>query len=200
MRHTLAISFTAETRLTGTSRVQGAKNGAAPIMAASSVAAGSGISACTTCLLIPGGSDVTITLRTCAIRLHGGSATGNTVHADSRAVGRTVTPPHEPSGAALPFSVIFSRRDPHRKLGRQACPCRGRVRAWPAALICTRRIARKPVEVTERGGGHCLQRARAEARILLPFPSVGATVTQAARAAAGRRSFRKRARAGDLDL
>lgn len=103
-------------RLTGSTRVQGAKNAVLPIMAAS-VLAGSE----TVLHNVPDLKDVTITLR--ILRHLGCTAErdGDTVRIDSRGMNRDFIP-HDLM-RELRSSVIFSARS-LRASGRRACPCR----------------------------------------------------------------------------
>ena len=102
-------------RLTGSTRVQGAKNAVLPIMAAS-VLAGSE----TVLHNVPDLKDVTITLR--ILRHLGCTAErdGDTVRIDSRGMNRDFIP-HDLMRCA-PRSFFSARSS--RASGRQACPCR----------------------------------------------------------------------------
>ena len=168
-------------RLTGSTRVQGAKNAVLPIMAAS-VLAGSE----TVLHNVPDLKDVTITLR--ILRHLGCTAErdGDTVRIDSRGMHCDFIPHalmRELRSSVIFLGAILARFG----TARLSMPggCELGPRPVNLHLDALRALG---AEVTERGGDIiCRAHALQGRRILLPFPSVGATENAmlAACAAAG---------------
>ena len=168
-------------RLTGSTQVQGAKNAVLPIMAAS-VLAGSE----TVLHNVPDLKDVTITLR--ILRHLGCTAErdGDTVHIDSRGMNRDFIP-HDLM-RELRSSVIFLGAILTR-FGTASLSMPGGCELGPRPVnLHLDALRALGAEVTERGGDIvCCAHDLKGRRILLPFPSVGATENAmlAACAAAG---------------
>ncbi len=168
-------------RLTGSTRVQGAKNAVLPIMAAS-VLAGSE----TVLHNVPDLKDVTITLR--ILRHLGCTAErdGDTVRIDSRGMNRDFIP-HDLM-RELRSSVIFLGAILTR-FGTASLSMPGGCELGPRPVnLHLDALRALGAEVTERGGDIvCSAHDLKGRRILLPFPSVGATENAmlAACAAAG---------------
>ena len=171
-------------RLTGSTRVQGAKNAVLPIMAASVLSGGE-----TVLHNVPDLRDVTTTLR---ILQHLGCTAvrdGDTVRIDSRGMHCDFIPHalmRELRSSVIFLGAILARFG----TARLSMPggCELGPRPVNLHLDALRALG---AEVTERGGDIiCRAHALQGRRILLPFPSVGATenVMLAACAAAGRRS------------
>ncbi len=168
-------------RLTGSTRVQGAKNAVLPIMAASVLSGGE-----TVLHNVPDLRDVTTTLR---ILQHLGCTAvrdGDTVRIDSRGM-RCDFIPHalmrELRSSVIFLGAILARFG----TARLSMPggCELGPRPVNLHLDALRALG---TEVTERGGDIiCQAHALQGRRILLPFPSVGATENAmlAACAAAG---------------
>lgn len=168
-------------RLTGSTRVQGAKNAALPIMAASVLSGGE-----TVLHNVPDLRDVTTTLR---ILQHLGCTAvrdGDTVRIDSRGMHCDFIPHalmRELRSSVIFLGAILARFG----TARLSMPggCELGPRPVNLHLDALRALG---AEVTERGGDIiCRTHALQGRRILLPFPSVGATenVMLAACAAAG---------------
>ena len=170
-------------RLTGSTRVQGAKNAVLPIMAASVLSGGE-----TVLHNVPDLRDVTTTLR---ILQHLGCTAvrdGDTVRIDSRGMHCDFIPHalmRELRSSVIFLGAILARFG----TARLSMPggCELGPRPVNLHLDALRALG---AEVTERGGDIiCICRAHAlqGRRILLPFPSVGATENAmlAACAAAG---------------
>ena len=168
-------------RLTGSTQVQGAKNAVLPIMAAS-VLAGSE----TVLHNVPDLKDVTITLR--ILRHLGCTAErdGDTVRIDSRGMNRDFIP-HDLM-RELRSSVIFLGAILTR-FGTASLSMPGGCELGPRPVnLHLDALRALGAEVTERGGDIvCSAHDLKGRRILLPFPSVGATENAmlAACAAAG---------------
>ena len=168
-------------RLTGSTQVQGAKNAVLPIMAAS-VLAGSE----TVLHNVPDLKDVTITLR--ILRHLGCTAErdGDTVRIDSRGMNRDFIP-HDLM-RELRSSVIFLGAILTR-FGTASLSMPGGCELGPRPVnLHLDALRALGAEVTERGGDIvCCAHDLKGRRILLPFPSVGATENAmlAACAAAG---------------
>lgn len=168
-------------RLTGSTRVQGAKNAVLPIMAASVLCGGE-----TVLYNVPDLRDVTITLR--ILRHLGCTAVrdGDTVHIDSRGMHCDFIPHalmRELRSSVIFLGAILARFG----TARLSMPggCELGPRPVNLHLDALRALG---AEVTERGGDIiCRAQALQGRRILLPFPSVGATENAmlAACAAAG---------------
>lgn len=156
-------------RLTGSTRVQGAKNAVLPIMAAS-VLAGSE----TVLHNVPDLKDVTITLR--ILRHLGCTAErdGDTVRIDSRGMNRDFIP-HDLM-RELRSSVIFLGAILTR-FGTASLSMPGGCELGPRPVnLHLDALRALGAEVTERGGDIvCSAHELKGRRILLPFPSVGAT-------------------------
>ena len=156
-------------RLTGSTRVQGAKNAVLPIMAAS-VLAGSE----TVLHNVPDLKDVTITLR--ILRHLGCTAErdGDTVRIDSRGMNRDFIP-HDLM-RELRSSVIFLGAILAR-FGTASLSMPGGCELGPRPVnLHLDALRALGAEVTERGGDIvCSAHELKGRRILLPFPSVGAT-------------------------
>ena len=156
-------------RLTGSTRVQGAKNAVLPIMAAS-VLAGSE----TVLHNVPDLKDVTITLR--ILRHLGCTAErdGDTVRIDSRDMNRDFIP-HDLM-RELRSSVIFLGAILAR-FGTASLSMPGGCELGPRPVnLHLDALRALGAEVTERGGDIvCSAHELKGRRILLPFPSVGAT-------------------------
>lgn len=156
-------------RLTGSTQVQGAKNAVLPIMAAS-VLAGSE----TVLHNVPDLKDVTITLR--ILRHLGCTAErdGDTVHIDSRGMNRDFIP-HDLM-RELRSSVIFLGAILTR-FGTASLSMPGGCELGPRPVnLHLDALRALGAEVTERGGDIvCCAHDLKGRRILLPFPSVGAT-------------------------
>ena len=168
-------------RLTGSTRVQGAKNAVLPIMAASVLSGGE-----TVLHNVPDLRDVTTTLR---ILQHLGCTAvrdGDTVRIDSRGMHCDFIPHalmRELRSSVIFLGVILARFG----TARLSMPggCELGPRPVNLHLDALRALG---AEVTERGGDIiCQAHALQGRRILLPFPSVGATENAmlAACAAAG---------------
>ena len=168
-------------RLTGSTRVQGAKNAVLPIMAASVLSGGE-----TVLHNVPDLRDVTTTLR---ILQHLGCTAvrdGDTVRIDSRGMHCDFIPHalmRELRSSVIFLGAILARFG----TARLSMPggCELGPRPVNLHLDALRALG---VEVTERGGDIiCRAHALQGRRILLPFPSVGATENAmlAACAAAG---------------
>ena len=168
-------------RLTGSTRVQGAKNAVLPIMAASVLSGGE-----TVLHNVPDLRDVTTTLR---ILQHLGCTAvrdGDTVRIDSRGMHCDFIPHalmRELRSSVIFLGVILARFG----TARLSMPggCELGPRPVNLHLDALRALG---AEVTERGGDIiCRAHALQGRRILLPFPSVGATENAmlAACAAAG---------------
>lgn len=168
-------------RLTGSTRVQGAKNAVLPIMAASVLSGGE-----TVLHNVPDLRDVTTTLR---ILQHLGCTAvrdGDTVRIDSRGMHCDFIPHalmRELRSSVIFLGAILARFG----TARLSMPggCELGPRPVNLHLDALRALG---AEVTERGGDIiCRARALQGRRILLPFPSVGATENAmlAACAAAG---------------
>ena len=168
-------------RMTGSTQVQGAKNAVLPIMAAS-VLAGSE----TVLHNVPDLKDVTITLR--ILRHLGCTAErdGDTVRIDSRGMNRDFIP-HDLM-RELRSSVIFLGAILTR-FGTASLSMPGGCELGPRPVnLHLDALRALGAEVTERGGDIvCCSHDLKGRRILLPFPSVGATENAmlAACAAAG---------------
>ena len=156
-------------RLTGSTQVQGAKNAVLPIMAAS-VLAGSE----TVLHNVPDLKDVTITLR--ILRHLGCTAErdGDTVRIDSRGMNRDFIP-HDLM-RELRSSVIFLGAILTR-FGTASLSMPGGCELGPRPVnLHLDALRALGAEVTERGGDIvCCAHDLKGRRILLPFPSVGAT-------------------------
>ena len=156
-------------RLTGSARVQGAKNAVLPIMAAS-VLAGSE----TVLHNVPDLKDVTITLR--ILRHLGCTAErdGDTVRIDSRGMNRNFIP-HDLM-RELRSSVIFLGAILAR-FGTASLSMPGGCELGPRPVnLHLDALRALGAEVTERGGDIvCSAHELKGRRILLPFPSVGAS-------------------------
>lgn len=156
-------------RLTGSTQVQGAKNAVLPIMAAS-VLAGSE----TVLHNVPDLKDVTITLR--ILRHLGCTAErdGDTVRIDSRGMNRDFIP-HDLM-RELRSSVIFLGAILTR-FGTASLSMPGGCELGPRPVnLHLDALRALGAEVTERGGDIvCSAHDLKGRRILLPFPSVGAT-------------------------
>ena len=156
-------------RLNGSTRVQGAKNAVLPIMAAS-VLAGSE----TVLHNVPDLKDVTITLR--ILRHLGCTAErdGDTVRIDSRGMNRDFIP-HDLM-RELRSSVIFLGAILAR-FGTASLSMPGGCELGPRPVnLHLDALRALGAEVTERGGDIvCSAHELKGRRILLPFPSVGAT-------------------------
>lgn len=156
-------------RLTGSTQVQGAKNAVLPIMAAS-VLAGSE----TVLHNVPDLKDVTITLR--ILRHLGCTAErdGDTVRIDSRDMNRNFIP-HDLM-RELRSSVIFLGAILTR-FGTASLSMPGGCELGPRPVnLHLDALRALGAEVTERGGDIvCSAHDLKGRRILLPFPSVGAT-------------------------
>ena len=156
-------------RLTGSTQVQGAKNAVLPIMAAS-VLAGSE----TVLHNVPDLKDVTITLR--ILRHLGCTAErdGDTVRIDSRGMNRDFIP-HDLM-RELRSSVIFLGAILTR-FGTASLSMPGGCELGPRPVnLHLDALRALGAEVTERGGDIvCSAHELKGRRILLPFPSVGAT-------------------------
>jgi len=167
--------------MTGSTQVQGAKNAVLPIMAAS-VLAGSE----TVLHNVPDLKDVTITLR--ILRHLGCTAErdGDTVRIDSRGMNRDFIP-HDLM-RELRSSVIFLGAILTR-FGTASLSMPGGCELGPRPVnLHLDALRALGAEVTERGGDIvCCAHDLKGRRILLPFPSVGATENAmlAACAAAG---------------
>ena len=168
-------------RLAGSTRVQGAKNAVLPIMAASVLSGGE-----TVLHNVPDLRDVTTTLR---ILQHLGCTAvrdGDTVRIDSRGMHCDFIP--HALMRELRSSVIFLGAILAR-FGTARLSMPGGCELWPPPVnlpLDARRAL--GAEGTERGGDIiCRAHALQGRRILLPFPSVGATENAmlAACAAAG---------------
>ena len=168
-------------RLTGSTRVQGAKNAVLPIMAASVLSGGE-----TVLHNVPDLRDVTTTLR---ILQHLGCTAvrdGDTVRIDSRGMHCDFIPHalmRELRSSVIFLGAILARFG----TARLSMPggCELGPRPVNLHLDALRALG---AEVTERGGDIiCRAHALQGRRILLPFPSVGATENAmlAACAAAG---------------
>ena len=168
-------------RLTGSTRVQGAKNAVLPIMAASVLSGGE-----TVLHNVPDLRDVTTTLR---ILQHLGCTAvrdGDTVRIDSRGMHCDFIPHalmRELRSSVIFLGAILARFG----TARLSMPggCELGPRPVNLHLDALRALG---AEVTERGGDSiCRAHALQGRRILLPFPSVGATENAmlAACAAAG---------------
>lgn len=168
-------------RLTGSTRVQGAKNAVLPIMAASVLSGGE-----TVLHNVPDLRDVTTTL--CILQHLGCTAVrdGDTVRIDSRGMHCDFIPHalmRELRSSVIFLGAILARFG----TARLSMPggCELGPRPVNLHLDALRALG---AEVTERGGDIiCRARALQGRRILLPFPSVGATENAmlAACAAAG---------------
>ena len=156
-------------RMTGSTQVQGAKNAVLPIMAAS-VLAGSE----TVLHNVPDLKDVTITLR--ILRHLGCTAErdGDTVRIDSRGMNRDFIP-HDLM-RELRSSVIFLGAILTR-FGTASLSMPGGCELGPRPVnLHLDALRALGAEVTERGGDIvCCAHDLKGRRILLPFPSVGAT-------------------------
>lgn len=156
-------------RLTGSTRVQGAKNAVLPIMAASVLSGGE-----TVLHNVPDLRDVTITLR--ILRHLGCTAVrdGDTVRIDSRGMHCDFIPHalmRELRSSVIFLGAILARFG----TARLSMPggCELGPRPVNLHLDALRALG---AEVTERGGDIiCRAHALQGRRILLPFPSVGAT-------------------------
>ena len=156
-------------RLTGSTRVQGAKNAVLPIMAASVLSGGE-----TVLHNVPDLRDVTTTLR---ILQHLGCTAvrdGDTVRIDSRGMHCDFIPHalmRELRSSVIFLGAILARFG----TARLSMPggCELGPRPVNLHLDALRALG---AEVTERGGDIiCRAHALQGRRILLPFPSVGAT-------------------------